>query len=242
MCEINNIEANLLPTVDVIETPFSNNTDRQIQEMKVFFERIGEVPEDRVIGEQRAENMRNKRKKLYHDIHAILRKYRSLRRTKDTIIADIEERAMRDQLAGYNECNGSFFDYIAHKLDLINAVDERYFTKAYKPYIETGRQIATALDTVQMGVRLYQAVNPNAAAVIQYMFIDGEDQPTVAQVCSEFSMSSTKYYSIIDKGVIEITKKIFGYYDEDHKKEFRSLLCLYAPDDQEPDFDDDDDE
>lgn len=176
----------------------------------------------------KAEKQRRLRQKNYKNINSLLSSYRSLSRTYELFKEEFTENVLRHDASANQSINipegeERLFDRLSQELDLFSAEEEKRFQAVWAPQVVVGRRIEYAIYSIKLGLKFLSAQSEMESALLRYVFIDGDEKPSVKDACEKFSFySSATYYKRLNEAKKHLTELTFFYCS--NKAELSSIL------------------
>lgn len=199
-----------------------------------YLTRCGYVAEKGISDASQAEALQRRRKENYHNISSLLERYRSLYRTYCVFKQEFASEVMETS-TGKPVKELDLFDQLSKHLDLLSVTEERKFQKRYAPHITAGRKIGVALKALHFGLRVLEAESPTLHQIINMVYIEGSEKPSVRHVAETLGyMSCNSYYKKLDQAKRRLTELVFGFAS--NKEELLSILIYLRQQAEDEDF------
>lgn len=178
-----------------------------------FLERCGLSPE-KLSHEDQSEARQKMRFEHYHNIHSLLTRYRSLRRTYSMFKEMFAETVLTERNVDPREVQGkgALFKTLSTQLELMAAQEEKRFEAIYAPYITAGKKIEYAIDALHIGLRVLKNEDKDLHDLLYFTYIEGDRTPKVEEILEKFGYCSpSTYYKRRKIAEERLTTCTFGF-------------------------------
>lgn len=167
------------------------------------------------------------RLRSYQNVEYLLRCYRVMKRTYAVFKEEYAEKIACQMGQKYIHANDSdeIFARLADELQILDATQERTFTRLYQPQIYSGLRIETALNSLNFAMKVLKANDEELWELIEYIYIQGNNKPLVEDVVKHMGyLGMTKYYNRKDEAITILNQALFGMSPK--KDELMDILVL----------------
>lgn len=230
----------LLSSADSEEAPLVESERRLIKYLEEFAAQRGWRPEKGLVGDERKNAAMRNREMRFHSVSSLLKRYRAMKRQLTMLKDELVKRTNYEsfsQLQEENLYNQNEFNNLAERLEIMSARDERKFQRSYAPYIVAGQRLELALEALEFALSVLKVENQNWYRLINHVYIEGEEHPTVRAAMEALNIGSIKtYYLWMNEGTKKLTEYMFGY--SSNKQALASILVYFSQEDADSDFPD----
>ncbi len=186
---------------EVMATVRGSSAEAEIEE---YLQQYGLIPDKTIKDKDKAEAERHQKYVLRDNIHIFLKRYRAqkeiLAMAKEELVERVETEsigALGDKEAGGSE---DFFNRLCRKLDLLSAYDEQAMRRRYESRIMACRYIEEAISTLERGMRTLKAHYPESHRLLEVVYIEGTQQPTIKEAIEKLKLSGpSSYYQKLER-------------------------------------------